>query len=86
MPRVVTLVDRDLPGSGWGQTAVADLDRDGRLAVTSGPESGRTFPWAAGEPLLARGDPEEAWVYLSSPAADYVHGSVVTVDGGWMGR
>jgi hypothetical protein len=44
------------------------LDRDGRLAVTSGPESGRTFPWAAGEPLLARGDPEEAWVYLSSPA------------------
>jgi len=25
-------------------------------------------------------------VYLSSPAADYVHGSVVTVDGGWMGR
>lgn len=25
-------------------------------------------------------------VYLSSSAADYVHGSVVTVDGGWMGR
>jgi 2-deoxy-D-gluconate 3-dehydrogenase len=27
-----------------------------------------------------------AAIYLSSPAADYVHGSVVTVDGGWMGR
>jgi len=25
-------------------------------------------------------------VFLASPAADYVHGSVVTVDGGWMGR
>jgi 2-deoxy-D-gluconate 3-dehydrogenase len=27
-----------------------------------------------------------AAVYLASPAADYVHGSVITVDGGWMGR
>lgn len=27
-----------------------------------------------------------AAVYLASAAADYVHGSVVTVDGGWMGR
>ncbi len=25
-------------------------------------------------------------VYLASSAADYVHGTVVTVDGGWMGR
>ena len=25
-------------------------------------------------------------VYLASSAADYVHGSVITVDGGWMGR
>lgn len=27
-----------------------------------------------------------AAVYLTSRAADYVHGSVITVDGGWMGR
>ena len=25
-------------------------------------------------------------VFLASSAADYVHGTVLTVDGGWMGR
>lgn len=25
-------------------------------------------------------------VFLASPAADYVHGTIITVDGGWMGR
>lgn len=25
-------------------------------------------------------------VFLASPASDYMHGSVMTVDGGWMGR
>jgi 2-deoxy-D-gluconate 3-dehydrogenase len=25
-------------------------------------------------------------VFLASPAADYIHGTVLTVDGGWMGR
>lgn len=35
------------------------------------------------------GDPEDfkgPVVFLSSKAADYVHGTVLTVDGGWMGR
>lgn len=27
-----------------------------------------------------------ATVFLASPAADYVHGTILTVDGGWMGR
>jgi 2-deoxy-D-gluconate 3-dehydrogenase len=31
-------------------------------------------------------DLKGAVVYLSSDAANYVHGTVVTVDGGWMGR
>ncbi|HEV2355074.1 MAG TPA: 2-deoxy-D-gluconate 3-dehydrogenase, partial [Puia sp.] len=25
-------------------------------------------------------------VFLASPASDYVHGTILTVDGGWMGR
>lgn len=35
------------------------------------------------------GTPEDlkgVTVYLSSPAADYVNGTIITVDGGWMGR
>ena len=35
------------------------------------------------------GDAEDlagAAVFLASPATDYVSGTVLTVDGGWMGR
>ena len=35
------------------------------------------------------GTPEDfmgATVYLASAASDYVHGTILTVDGGWMGR
>lgn len=36
--------------------------------------------WGTGE------DMKGAAIYLASNAADYVHGTIVTVDGGWMGR
>lgn len=31
-------------------------------------------------------DLKGAVIYLSSPASDYVHGTIINVDGGWMGR
>ena len=50
---------------------------------------------ARNEQLMVRipagkwGSPDDlkgAVVWLSSPASNYVHGSIVVVDGGWMGR
>jgi 2-deoxy-D-gluconate 3-dehydrogenase len=40
-------------------------------------------------PASRWGTPEDmagAFVFLSSPASDYMNGTIITVDGGWMGR
>jgi hypothetical protein len=33
-------MDRDLPGSSWGQTAIADVDRDGKPDYITGRSRG----------------------------------------------
>jgi len=52
-------------------------DPDRNQAILDRIPAGR---W--GEP----GDVGEAAVFLASPAAKYIHGAVLSVDGGWLGR
>ena len=56
------------------------LDRfklDGKTALVTGFRRG-----GGGTP----GDLKGAVVFLASEASDYVHGTVLLVDGGWMAR
>ena len=52
-------------------------DPDRSAAILSRIPAGR---WGTPEDMAG------AFVFLSSPASDYMNGSIVTVDGGWMGR
>jgi len=53
----------------------ADVDRE--RAILARIPAGR---WGTAEDIAG------AAVFLASPAADYVHGTVLAVDGGWLGR
>ena len=60
---------------------------DNTTALREDPE--RSSSILSRIPANRWGSPEDlagAYVYLASPAASYVHGTIVTVDGGWMGR
>jgi len=58
-------------------TALLRADENRNTAILSRIPAGR---W--GEPSDMAG----GYVYLSSPASDYVNGTILTIDGGWMGR
>jgi hypothetical protein len=45
-------IDDDLPGSSWGQTAIADVDRDGKLDFITGRSRGEIL-WYRQERLTA---------------------------------
>ena len=72
-------IDRDLPGSAWGQTAVADLDRDGRPDYITG-RSRREILWYLMET-------PDRWVrhQLGEQSPSEVGGAVLDVNGdGWV--
>ncbi len=72
-------VDRDLPGSAWAQTAVADLDRDGRLDYITG-KSNAEIRWY-------RMERPDRWVMhpLGERSPSDVGGAVMDVDvDGWI--
>ena len=52
-------------------------DPERSLAILQRIPAGR---WARPEDLAG------ATVFLAAPASDYVHGTVLAVDGGWLGR
>ena len=58
-------------------TAALQADPDRSAAILGRIPAGR---WGTAQDLAG------AVVFLCSPAAEYVHGTILTVDGGWMGR
>ena len=60
---------------------------DNTAQLRSDPERSQAI--LARIPANRWGSPEDlagAFVFLSAPASDYVNGTILTVDGGWMGR
>lgn len=63
------------------------IDTDNTEALRNDPDRSRAILERI--PANRWGRPEDfagAAIYLSSAASDYVHGTILTVDGGWMGR
>lgn len=58
-------------------TALLRADKERSAAILSRIPANR---WGTPDDLTG------AFVFLSSPASDYVNGTILTVDGGWMGR
>ncbi|WP_041257810.1 SDR family oxidoreductase [Fibrella aestuarina] len=76
-------------GSGVNVNAIAPgyIATDNTEALRDDAERSKSI--LARIPAGRWGQPDDfkgVTVFLASPAADYVHGTIVTVDGGWMGR
>lgn len=76
-------------GSGVNVNAIAPgyIATDNTSALRADEERSQSI--LARIPAGRWGDPDDfkgPIVFLASKAADYVHGTILTVDGGWMGR
>jgi 2-deoxy-D-gluconate 3-dehydrogenase len=76
-------------GAGVNVNAIAPgyMDTDNTEALRNDPQRSQAIleripagRWGTGEDVAG------AAVFLASRSADYIHGTVLTVDGGWMGR
>lgn len=86
---LVKALANEWAGKGVNVNAIAPgyINTDNTEALRNDPE--RSAAILGRIPAGRWGNPEDfkgATVFLASGAADYVHGSIITVDGGWMGR
>jgi 2-dehydro-3-deoxy-D-gluconate 5-dehydrogenase len=87
--QVVKALSNEWAGRGVNVNAVAPgyIETDNTAPLRSDPD--RSTAILSRIPAGRWGRPEDiagAVLYLASHAAGYVHGTVLTVDGGWLGR
>lgn len=87
--RLTMALSNEWASKGINVNAIAPgyIDTDNTEALRNDPERSQSIlsripagRWGTAEDLKG------ATVFLASAASDYVHGIVLTVDGGWMGR
>ena len=87
--RLTMALSNEWAAKGVQVNAIAPgyISTDNTEALRNDPERAKSIlsripagRWGEGE------DMKGAAVYLASPASDYVTGTIITVDGGWMGR
>ncbi|RYY94774.1 MAG: SDR family NAD(P)-dependent oxidoreductase [Chitinophagaceae bacterium] len=76
-------------GAGVNVNGIAPgyISTDNTEALRADPERSKSILGRI--PAGRWGEPEDfkgPVVFLAAPASDYVHGTILTVDGGWMGR
>jgi 2-deoxy-D-gluconate 3-dehydrogenase len=87
--RLTMALSNEWAGRGVNVNAIAPgyISTDNTEALRNDPDRSQSIlnripagRWGTGE------DMKGAVIFLASAAANYIHGSILTVDGGWMGR
>lgn len=83
------LLANEWAAKGINVNAIAPgyIETNNTEALRADAARNKAIPRAhSGRPLGALRDIAGAAVFLASPAADYVHGAILNVDGGWLAR